>query len=104
LATDTFKTRDFLDPRQLNASRRSNSIKIRSPLENNNNIDGVDIMSLCSPSEYMRNKDKGINKLFYEKNTIGERGIKRFEQSDSQALMYPHSGTHHGRILKLAGS
>jgi hypothetical protein len=40
-------------------------------------------MSLVSPSEYMKNKDTGINKLFYEKNTIGERGIKRFEQSDS---------------------
>jgi len=29
--------------------------------------------------------------------------VKRFEQSDSQALMYQHSSTHHGRILKLAG-
>lgn len=48
-------------------------------------------MSLVSPSEYMKNKDKKIHKLFYEKGTIGERGIKRFEPTDSQALMYPHS-------------
>jgi len=76
LATDTFKSRDFKDPRQLTVPRRANSINIRSGLENN---DGVDIMSLVSPSEYMKNKDKGINKLFYEKHTIGERGIHRFE-------------------------
>lgn len=87
----------------MSVPRRSNSINIRSHLKNQND-DGVDILSMCSPSEYMRNKDAGIKKLFYEKNTIGERGIKRFEQSDSQALMYPHSGTHHGRILKLAGA
>jgi hypothetical protein len=36
-------------------------------------------MSLVSPSEYLKNKDSDINKLFYEKHTIGERGIKRFE-------------------------
>jgi len=86
----------------LTVPRRNNSVNIRSGLESN--ADGVDIMSLVSPSEYMKNKDRNIHKLFYEKNTIGERGIKRFEQSDSQALMYPHSGTHHGRILKLAGA
>jgi hypothetical protein len=64
----------------LTVPRRNNSVNIR-PLDQN--ADGVDIMSLVSPSEYMKNKDTGINKLFYEKNTIGERGIKRFEQSDS---------------------
>ena len=40
-------------------------------------------MSLVSPSEYLKNKDKKINRLFFEKHTIGERGIKRFEVSDS---------------------
>ena len=49
-------------------------------------MDGVDIMSLISPSEYMTQKDNKINSLFHEKGTIGERGVKRFEQCDSQAL------------------
>jgi|TARA_B110001450_G_C17535479_1_gene446382 hypothetical protein len=77
LATDTFKTKDMRDPRILSVPRRTNSVNIRAGI--NNNADGVDIMSLVSPSEYMKNKDNNINKLFYEKNTIGERGIKRFE-------------------------
>jgi len=33
--------------------------------------------------DYMKGKDKEIKKLFEEKHTIGERGIKRFETSDS---------------------
>jgi len=78
LSTDTFKAKEFNDPRQLTVPRRSNSINIRNP-NLVNNADGVDILSLVSPSEYSRNKDKQINKLFYLKNTIGERGIKRFE-------------------------
>ena len=81
LATDTFKSRDLNDPRKLSIPRRSNSISIRSGLDVSH--DGVDIMSLVSPSEYMKNKDRDIKKLFYEKNTIGERGIKRFESTDS---------------------
>jgi len=48
----------------------------------------------------MKGKDKEIKKLFEEKHTIGERGIKRFEQSDSQALMYMKSNTKHGHIIK----
>ena len=79
-ATDTFKTKDLKDPRLLTVPKRNNSVNIRHL---DQNADGVDIMSLVSPFEYMKNKDTGINKLFYEKNTIGERGIKRFEQSDS---------------------
>jgi hypothetical protein len=31
----------------------------------------------------MKGKDNEIKKLFEEKLTIGERGIKRFETSDS---------------------
>lgn len=50
----------------------------------------------------MQKKDKEIKSLFEEKKTIGERGVKRFEQSDSQALMYMKSTTKHGLILKEA--
>ena len=48
----------------------------------------------------MKDKDKEIKKLFEEKHTIGERGIRRFEQSDSQALMYMKSTTKHGHIVR----
>ena len=52
----------------------------------------------------MKGKDSEIKKLFEEKLTIGERGIKRFEQSDSQALMYMKSNTKHGHIIKELSS
>ena len=48
----------------------------------------------------MKSKDNKIKRLFEEKHTIGERGVKRFEQSDTQALMYQKSNTKHGCILK----
>ena len=50
----------------------------------------------------MQKKDKEIKSIFEEKKTIGERGIKRFELCDSQALMYMKSTTKHGHILKEA--
>lgn len=40
--------------------------------------DDIDIRSLVSEATYLAKKDDKINKLFYEKNTIGERGIHRF--------------------------
>ena len=48
-------------------------------------------MSMISEDTYMTEKNEKIKQLFVEKHTIGERGIKRFAESDSQALMYGHS-------------
>ena len=48
-------------------------------------------MSLISEETYNAEKNEKIKQLFVEKHTIGERGIKRFQESDSQALMYGHS-------------
>lgn len=42
-----------------------------------------DIMSMLSDENYTDKKNEQIRNLFIEKGTIGERGIKRFQESDS---------------------
>ena len=63
-----------------------------------------DLKSLVSEATNKEKKKEKKKKKNKEKNTIGERGIHRFQESDSQALMYGHSQTYHGRILKLSGT
>ena len=61
---------------------RFNSVKTKTISHKRNHTQDVnDVMSLISGSDdrYMANKDEDIKKLFVEKHTIGERGIKRFE-------------------------
>lgn len=41
------------------------------------------MISLITEETYQEQKNEEIKKLFVEKHTIGERGIKRFAESDS---------------------